>query len=174
MLEEGLHDRLQFDSDDGGQPSDTSYVRLLAAGKPEQGLIRFIEGSDSSDLWSTQGLASICSDSEDITRKRDAHPSRQVFGQSVADPKGVESIMKDSCHICEDVITWESPGDATPCCGRLVHDQCNYEAIEECGKCPACGWVQESSKNAVTTAPLEPQEYMFRFGDRDRSTQTNG
>lgn len=73
------------------------------------------------------------------------------------------------CPICDGPYTHDEPGMSTPCCGLLIHQLCNFEALEEHGRCHGCHGDQTPADISEPGAPSETDEYIRHFEPKPQS-----
>lgn len=75
----------------------------------------------------------------------------------------------NDCPICDGPYTHDEPGMSTPCCGLLIHQLCNFEALEEHGRCHGCHGDQTPADISEPGSPSETDEYIRHFEPKPQS-----
>ena len=77
--------------------------------------------------------------------------------------KGTASAPGYCCGICQGIFTDDLPEMMTACCGRLVHDLCHYDALDDNKPCWSCNDEQRAANQTQSTEVLEHSSYIVRF-----------
>jgi hypothetical protein len=149
---------------ENGEVTSPSSIWCHATGKsPAQGITSILQ------LLKTNVIIGSCLTSVTppaATAVREGHASSHDERLHHIQP------TDDVCPICEGSYTHDEPGVSTPCCGLLVHQLCNFEALEEHGRCAGCHGAQAPAEIPEPGSPSMTEKYICHFVTKSHSFST--
>ncbi len=149
---------------ENGEVTSPSSIWCHATSKsPAQGITLILQ------LLTTNVIIESCLTSVTspaATAVREDHPSSHDEQLQHIQP------TDDVCPICEGSYTHDEPGVSTPCCGLLVHQLCNFEALEEHGRCHGCHGAQDPAEMPEPGSPSMTEKYICHFVTKSHSFST--